>query len=110
MFTVYVEKEIFENIVVFNNENPNWYKIFCNHSEICLNISDDDFLSEQIPGTPIFEYIHSGGGRTPIALKSYFDLIYEDNSLIADKPRSAFLLNYTKEEADSIQSSFGVIV
>ena len=42
MFTVYSEKEIFENIVVFNEDTPNWFNIFCNHSEVCLNMTDDE--------------------------------------------------------------------
>lgn len=110
MFTVYSEKEIFENIVVFNNEKPNWYKILCDHSDVCLNMTDDELVSEQIQGTPIFEFIMANGGRSPIALKDFFDEIYVDNSVIAEKPRSAFFLNYSKADADLIQKNYGVIV
>ena len=110
MFTVYSEKEIFENIVVFNDQTPHWYNILCNHSEVCLNMTDQELASEQIQGTPIFEFIMANGGRSPIALKDFFDVIYEDNNVIADKPRSAFFLNYSKADADTIQSAFGVIV
>jgi hypothetical protein len=110
MFTVYAEKEIFENIVVFNDLTPNWYNIICNHSEVCLNISDTELEAEEIEGTPIFEFIMANGGRRPVALKEFFDSIYEDNMVIVEKPRSAFFLNYTKAEASKIQSDYGIIV
>jgi len=110
MYTIYSEKDIFENIVVFNDQTPNWYNILCNHSEVCLNITDSELANEEKQGTPIFEFIMANGGRSPIALKDYFDTIYEDNSVISAKPRAAFFLNCSEEEAASIQSSYGVIV
>lgn len=110
MFTVYAEKDIFENIIVFNDQMPNWYSIFCNHSEVCLNMTDEELIAEEVQGTPIFEFIKATGGRSPHALKEYFDSIYEDNSVIAGKPRSAFFLSYSEEEALAIQNSYGVIV
>src|SRR4051812_38988562 len=110
MYTVYAEKDIFENIVVFNDQTPNWYNIFCNHAEICLNMTDAELASEEVQGTPIFEFIMANGGRSPIALKDFFDTIYEDNSVISAKPRSAFFLSYSVAEAEAIQSAYGVIV
>jgi hypothetical protein len=110
MFTVYSEKEIFETIVVFNDRTPNWFNIFCNHSEVCLNITDEELEAEEIEGTPIFEFIKATGGRSVIALKEYFVSIYDDNSIIAAKPRSAFFLSYSAADAEVIQNSYGVIV
>ena len=110
MFTVYSEKEIFENIVVFNEKTPLWFNIFCNHSEVCLNMTDEELAKEESQGTPIFEFIMANGGRSPIALKEFFDSIYEDNNVIGEKPRSAFFLNYSKDDANKIQSAYGVIV
>ncbi len=52
----------------------------------------------------------ANGGRSPIALKDFFDTIYDDNSVIAEKPRSAFFLKYSKADAEMIQSNYGVIV
>jgi hypothetical protein len=110
MYTIYSEKEIFEDIIIFNEKAPNWYNIFCNHSEICLNMTDEDLANEEKEDTPILAFIMANGGRTPIALKSYFDDIYNDSSLIAEKPRAAFFLDYSHEQAAKIQSSYGVIV
>lgn len=110
MFTVYAEKDIFESIVVFNDRTPNWYNIFCNHSEVCLNMTDEELQAEEMEGTPIFEFIKATGARGVIALKEYFDSIYDDNSIIAAKPRSAFFLSYSAADAELIQNSYGVIV
>jgi hypothetical protein len=110
MFTVYSEKEIFENIVVFNDQSPNWFNILCNHSDVCLNMTDAELVTEQVQGTPIFEFILANGGRSPVALKDFFDSIYDDNSQVVQKPRSAFFLNYSKAETDAIQSAYGVVV
>jgi hypothetical protein len=110
MFTVYSEKEIFENIVVFNDETPNWYNILCNHSDVCLNMTDEELATEEKQGTPIFEFIMANGGRSPVALKNFFDSIYDDNSILIRKPRSAFFLNFSKEQADNLQSAYGIIV
>jgi hypothetical protein len=73
-------------------------------------MTDEELASEEIQGTPIFEFIMANGGRSPVALKEFFNTIYDDNQVIAEKPRSAFFLNYSKADADAIQSAFGVIV
>jgi hypothetical protein len=110
MFTVYSEKDIFENIVVFNNETPNWYNVLCKHSDVCLNITDEELEAEEVEGTPIFEFIKATGGRSVVALKDYFNEIYQNPEIKAEKPRSAFLLNYSLEEAATHQNDYGVIV
>ena len=110
MFTVYSEKEAFENIVLCNDTTPNWYNVCCNHSDVCLNINDKDLLNELIPGTIIFEYVKANGGKEPIALFDFFENIREEPSCIAEKPRAAFILDITKEKAEEYQSDFGVLV
>jgi len=105
MFTVYVEKNIFESLVVFNEETPNWYNVLCKHSDVCLNMTEEELEAEEIEGTPIFEFIKANGGRSPIALKDYFDEIYQSPEIIAEKPRSAFFLNYTPEKAANLQNN-----
>lgn len=92
MFTVYTEKDAFENIVLYKENSPNWYNIFSNHAEVCINITEEDLSLELIPGAVIFEYVNSYGGRLPIALKYFFDEIYDDNSIVVSNPRSAFFL------------------
>jgi len=110
MFTVYTEKEIFEEMIIFRDENPNWSTMLLNHCDVCINISDADFALELAAGKPIFEFIMANGGRSPIALKDYFDDIYKDKTKIIEKPRSAFILDINKQEADDLQKSLGVLV
>jgi hypothetical protein len=110
MFTVYIEKDAFEEIVILNDQTPNWHKILSNHSDVCINITDAELQAELVQGTPIFEFILANGGKSPIALKDYFDLLYNDNSVIVEKPRSAFILNLTAQQCDQLKESYGIIV
>jgi hypothetical protein len=110
MFTVYAEKSIFENIVLFKEKTPHWYSVLCNHSEICLNMTDAELQDEETEGSFIFEFIKANGGRGVSALSEYFDELYENPEIIAEKPRAAFLLNYSQEEAFNHQLAYGVIV
>lgn len=110
MITIYSEKEIFENIILFSEEYPNLNKLFVFHAEVCLNISDDEMDNELKEDSVILEYTKVTGGRHPIALKEYFEDVYENNEIVACKPRSVFFLNVSKEKAIQLQEDFGVVV
>jgi len=110
MFTVFAEKDIFEDILIDNIKNPNWFGIFCNHSEICLNITDEELYIEMSYDSPISYFYKITGGKEPKALKGFFGDIYNNKSIISKCPRSAFLLNMTKKEAEDLQKSFGIVV
>jgi hypothetical protein len=110
MFTVYADKDIFENIILFKEKTPIWNSIFCNHSEVCLNITEQELEMEQVPGTILFEFIKASGGRLPIALKEFFETIDEDQSTVSQKPRSVFFLNVSKENAEKMRNDYGVMV
>lgn len=110
MFTIYAEKEIFEELILFNEEKPNWYKIICNHADVCLNMTDDELEAELVSDTVITEFIKISGGRSPIALKDFFDLVYKTNSKIAEKPRAVFFLDCDTEDAERMQKDYGVFV
>lgn len=109
MLTVYADKDIFETLVIFKKEKPHWFSILCKHSQICLNITEEELVSHEVQGTPIFEFILAGGKR-PIPLKDYFDTISEDIQVVSEKPRSIFFLNISKAEAENLQSIYGVYV
>lgn len=110
MFKIYSEKEIFEELILFKDDFPNWNKIISNHSQVYLNMSEDELLNEEIPGKPIFEFIMANAGNSPKPLKAFFDRVYHDNSTVLEESRAAFFLNYSAIEASQIQNSFGVIV
>ena len=99
MFTVYAEKNAFEKIVV-DDVAPNWFSIISNHEEVYLNISDEDLEEAEIDeSSTIFQFIMQNAGRRPTASKEYFDSIYKEPSIIAEKPRSVLFLNHSTEEA-----------
>ena len=110
MFTVYADKDIFENIILFKEKSPTWNSIFCNHSDVCLNITEQELQIEQVPGTILFEFIKASGGRLPVALKEFFETINEDHSTVSQKPRSAFFLTVSKESAEKMRNDYGVMV
>jgi len=110
MFTVFAEKDIFEDILIDNIKTPNWFSIFCNHSDICLNITDIELDFELSIDSPISYFYRITGGKEPKALSGFFQDIYADKSMISECPRSVFFLNYPKVEADLLQSNYGVIV
>ena len=110
MINIYADKEAFENIALYNEKYPNWFQIFCDHADVCLNISRNDYEIEKVSNPILQEFIKINSGREPIPLSSYFDGISDDKSIIAEQPRSVFFLNISKEEASELQQSFGVIV
>ena len=110
MFTVYSDKNIFENIILDREQIPNWHNIFCNHADVCLDMTDQELEIELQDGTIIFEYVKLNGGKLPIAHKPFFSNVYQDYSIIVNNPRSAFFLDVTEDKAKEIQDSFGIIV
>jgi len=110
MFTVFAEKNIFEDILIDNNKTPNWFRIFCDHSEICLNITNAELDLELSIDSPISYFYKITGGKEPRALNAFFGDVYDNNSIISECPRSAFFLNISKNKADDLQKSLGIVV
>ena len=73
-------------------------------------MTKEEFDADAIPGTPIFEFIKSYGINKLKPLKEFFDTISEDKKVMVEKPRSAFFLNCSTNEANELQNAFGVIV
>lgn len=110
MFNVYAEKDIFESIVLFKDDYPNWNNILLIHSEVFLNMTDEELINEYTDGTIIFEFIQINGGREPIALKYHFENIKEDPEILTKDPRAAYFLNISESDANSMQNRFGILV
>jgi hypothetical protein len=110
MIKIYAEKEIFEEILLFDYQFPNLNQIFTKHAEVFLNITSVELEKEECEGSVVFEFIKLTGGRSPVALKEYFEDVYKNNEIIADKPRSVFFLNCSETEAKKMQEDYGVIV
>lgn len=110
MVTVFIEQDIFNDIIIYNDDYPNWRKILTGHAEICLNITEDNLKAEEVPGTEIFEFIHSLGGKKINAVSEYIEDIKVNNALLLDWPRGVFFLNLPKDKADELQKEYGIIV
>lgn len=110
MIKIYAEKEIFEEIILFKDQSPNWNKIFHEHAIVFLNMSDKELAMESVEGTAIFDYIHSSGGKSPIALDYHFVNIYEEPSTVLSDPRAVYFLDLDKNEATKWQENYGMIV
>jgi len=110
MFNVYTEKEIFEDIILFKEDYPNWNNILCAHSDVFLNMTDEELFNEYVDGTIIFEFIQINGGREPIALQYHFKNIKEEPEILTRDPHAAYFLNISEIDANSLQNRFGVIV
>lgn len=118
MITIYSEKNIFEDIVFYKkNEYPNLREIFRKHANLYLNITEEDLslelpkteLEKQQPQSITYNYLlETGMLLSP--RKDDFYAINKDNSILADKPRSVFLLNCNEEKANQLQADYGVIV
>ena len=46
MFTIYSDKDIFENIISSPDAYPNWNKIIKDHSLVCLDINEANLDAE----------------------------------------------------------------
>lgn len=112
MFTIYSDKDIFENIISSPDLYPNWNKIMSNHADICLNISKIDLEKEtENQNTILFMFLQANAQNINIVpLDSYFQTIYSDLETIIENPTSAYFLNISEIEAKKLQKDTGIIV
>lgn len=110
--TIYAELDVFEKVLLFQEEYPNWNFLFKYHSDLCLNISDKDYETLFNENNEILKaYIAITGGREPIPLKDFFTEIYESPiETLEDQPRNIFFLNFSSSEALELSNNIGVMV
>ncbi|MCC5938644.1 MAG: hypothetical protein JJU34_15290 [Lunatimonas sp.] len=110
--TIYAEPDVFENVLLFQEDYPNWSFLFKYHTDICLNISDEEYetlLKEN--NELILSYIAITGGREPLPLRDFFNEIYDlPEETIEEKPRDIFFLKLSKEDAADLSERIGVLV
>lgn len=112
MFTIYSDKDIFENIISSPNDYPNWNKIINNHSIIGIDIDQNDLDSELIDDQSIlFLFLQSNAREINIkAVDHLFRKIEANPETVIENPSSAYFLNLTNAEAENLQKSTGVII
>ena len=112
MFTIYSDKDIFENIISSPDAYPNWNKIINNHSIVCLDINQDD-LDDEIadPNTLLFLFLQSNARNIDIIpLDNYFQTIYTNPETVIENPTSAYFLDLPEADAKKLQEDTGVII
>ncbi len=110
MMQIYSDIQPFETIVLYPEKFPNWFKLFSEHCEVFINISDDDYELEKLSNPVLEEFIKLNTGREPIPLKYHFDSVYADSATVASTPRSVYFLDISKNEADKMQQDFGILI
>ena len=111
-FSLYTEQNALENIIIDEDQYPIWNKILRENIDILVNTSDKELEAEIIDQESIIFHLlqSSASVKIPVALKSYFETISNDPSETINKPHSAFVLNISKEQAESIKNEYGVAV
>ncbi len=111
MFNLYCEREIFEDICLFD-DYPNWKKIIANQTQVLLNMSDDELDEELLnPDSPIFLFQEANAAAVvPKALGAQFQALKDNISDVLNHPRDAFIFDIGPEEAKSIANDFGSAV
>jgi len=112
MFTIYSDKDIFENIISSPDTYPNWNKIINDHSAICLDINEVDLDAEiNNPDSILFLFMQSNARAIDLVpLDNYFQTIYANPATVIDKPRSVFFLNIDSNTAINLQEENGIII
>lgn len=112
MFTIYSDKDIFENMISSPDVYPNWNKIINDHSIISLDIDNLDLDFElDNPDSILFLFLQSNSRDIElIALNNYFHNIYADLNTVLENPSSAYFLNLTDVEAENLQKKTGIII
>lgn len=112
MFTIYSDKDIFDNIISSPNNYPNWNKIINDHSAVCLDINQVDLDAElENPDSILFLFLQLNARRIElVALDNYFQTIYANPETVVEKPRSVFFLNVDSDVALRLQEENGIII
>lgn len=112
MFTIYSDKDIFENMISLPDVYPNWNKIINDHSTICLDINNPDLEIElNNPDSILFLFMQSNSRDIELtALDDYFKNIYTNLEVVIENPSSVYFLNLTDIEAEKLQKDTGIII
>lgn len=111
-FNIYIEKEKFDEIILFNENYPNWMKILSDNTQILLNMTDEDFINELNDiESPIylFEEMNASDVK-PKALGSQFVALKDDMMGLINHPRGVFIFDIEPNEASKVSKSLGVAV
>lgn len=107
--TVYIGPEALEEILHFEENYPNLNTIITRHSEICVNLEDNEFEDIRTDLESDLVSLEKMGVKV-VPLKEYFLHLKDNISDVIEKPFSVFYLDVDKEEAKSLSDKYGVII
>lgn len=110
-FQVYSDLEIFETILLESEKYGNWNNILKNHSDVFVNISQDDYEKDiaKTEDSIIFQYLKDSGGKEPIPNMQFFKDFEKDNSIVVNKPLSTYFLSKDDTTIQSLIDKYGLI-
>ncbi len=112
MFTIYSDKDVFENIISSPLDYPNWNKIINDFSIVCLDINQADLDIEiSNPDTFLFLFLQANARDIKIIPSdNYFQTIYTNLEAVLENPSAAYFLNLSNSAAKKLQEESGIII
>lgn len=107
---IYLNQNLLETILLFPEDYPELYNLFCYYSEICIDLTDnelDDILTD--PNNDITQFISAHDIKL-IALPGYLSRLKENPQEMMSSNRCVFFLDVSPEEAISLSQHYGIIV
>ena len=110
-FEVYADRELLETILLESNKYENWNNILKHHSDVYVNISQDDYDNDiaLADESILFQYLQDTGGKEPIPNEQFFEDFESDASIVESKPLSAYFLNRDDNETCTLKDKFGLL-
>jgi hypothetical protein len=113
MISIISNKDAFEKIVFWENENfPNWNKIINGNIDIFLDLTEDE-IEEELSNdeSPVYLALQAYQAiRRPLSKKEFFQNFQKNEDHILNFPRAVFLLNRKEEDCLRISEKYGLSV
>lgn len=107
---VYLTKETFEDIAVFDDEYPNLNRLFREAAVFVLDMSDDELDTALEDAESEFATFCNSNNLKTLAEKSVLQNMKSNKDELVKHCRSLFIMDVTPEEARNIQEETGILV
>lgn len=107
---VYLTKDTFEYIAIFDDEFPNLNRLFREAAVFVLDMADDELDAALEDVSSDFAVFCNSNNLKTIANKSVLQNLKLNRNEIVKQCRSLFIMDVTAEEAKTIQEETGILV
>lgn len=107
---IFLDKNILETILLFNDDYPNLFRIFTDKSEFVLDMGDEELTSLLSNSEEMITQILVGYDLPHLASKGIIDKFNNDYKSMLDEPMALFFLNVSPDEAERIRAGYGILV